>query len=132
MTITYDDLKQCAFMAREADRLREQMLRVRAKVEGGGLRVVVKVTGKGDADPVGTAVSDLDELRVRWQGVIDRYLSLANHIDEVISGVDSPAQRVILRLRYVDGKRWGYICKQTNYSYSWARELRNRGLKAIL
>lgn len=130
MPITRDELRDCASLAREVDRLKEQILRLRARIEGGSLQLV-KTTGKGDADPVGTAVSKIDELCERLGGELSRYLELSNRVDAEISGVDSVVQRVILRLRYVDGLRWRDVSEKAHFSVRWCRELCARGRNAL-
>ena len=58
MRITHEDLRNCAALAKEADGLREQIVRARAKSEGVGAQLGKLQSGSRVNDPVGAAVAN--------------------------------------------------------------------------
>lgn|GEM_PF-792250 len=130
MSITKTELERCATLAREADNLRERMIRLRAAAEGAGMRLDGMPAG-GVGDPVGEAVANLDKLRTRWMRTIDQYLALMLRADEAIAELESPEVRTVLRLRYIDGLPWEEVSVKVNYASSHCRRLCNRGLREL-
>ena len=130
MRITKRELERCAALAREADNLRERIIRLRAAAEGAGMRLDGMPAG-GIGDPVGEAVANLDKLRARWMRTIDQYLALMLRADEAIAALDSPEVRTVLRLRYIDGLPWEEVSVKVNYASSHCRRLCNRGLREL-
>lgn len=47
---------------------------------------------------------------------IDKSITLRNEIEDSISSLE-PAERVLMRLRYIDGKDWDEIAVELHYSY---------------
>ncbi|MCL2545033.1 MAG: DUF1492 domain-containing protein [Clostridia bacterium] len=130
MNITKRELERCAALAREADNLRERMIRLRAAAEGAGMRLD-GMPGGGIGDPVGEAVANLDKLRARWMRTIDQYLALMLRADEAIAGLQSPEVRTVLRLRYIDGLPWEEVSVKVNYASSHCRRLGNKGVREL-
>ena len=130
MNITLDDLRACEAKAREADRLREQIVRLLAKAYGTGARMG-GIPGVGINDPVGVAAVMVDELRVNWQKTIDEYLTLVMRVEKAILKVVHPDQRSVLRLRYIDGLAWKEVGEQVHYSITQCKRLHGQGLKNL-
>ena len=130
MNITKRELERCAALAREADNLRERMIRLRAAAEGAGMRLD-GMPGGGIGDPVGEAVANLDKMRMRWMRTIDQYLALMLRADEAIAGLGSPEVRTVLRLRYIDGLPWEEVSVKVNYASSHCRRLCNKGVREL-
>ena len=130
MSITKIELERCAALAREADNLRERMIRLRAAAEGAGMRLD-GMPAAGIGDPVGEAVANLDKLRARWMRTIDQYLALMLRADEAIAELEAPEVRTVLRLRYIDGLPWEEVSVKVNYASSHCRRLCNRGLREL-
>ena len=131
MHITKQELERCAALAREADHLRERIIRLHAAAEGTGMRVDGVPGGSGIGDPVGDAVANLDKLQGRWTRAIDRYLALMLRADEAIAALESPDVRTVLRLRFIDGLTWDEISMQAHFAPSHCRRLCNRGLRLL-
>jgi len=128
MGITCEDLQNCAEMARETDRLREQIIRMRAKAEGMGAQLDRRSCRGRIRDPMGTAVVNMTRLQEQWEAKIQEYSALALRIDQAITGIRDPRGRNILRMRYVDGLRWSDICERVHYSRSRVMDLHAKGL----
>lgn len=117
MSITKRELERCAALAREADNLRERMIRLRAAAEGAGMRLDGVPSG-GVGDPVGEAVANLDKLRVRWMCAIDQYLALMIEKERIDS---MPIELATQYLPYVD-EMFATESKKsllTNQDFAW-------------
>lgn len=53
---------------------------------------------------------------------IDKSITLRNEIEDSISSLE-PAERVLMRLRYIDGKSWEQIALEMHYSYRHTTKL---------
>lgn len=62
---------------------------------------------------------------------IDKLVETKKQVAEVISRVPDAAQRNVLTLRYINGKRWEEIAVDMNYNYRWVLELHGRALREI-
>ena len=130
MNITKQELERCAALAREADHLRERIIRLRSAAEGAGMRLD-GLPSCGIGDPVGEAVANLDKMRARWMRTIDQYLALMLRADEAIAGLENPEIRTVLRLRYIDDLPWEEVSVKVNYASSHCRRLCNKGLREL-
>ena len=129
--ITYDDLKRCAALAREADDLRERIMRLRSMVEGCTGMQIGSVRGNGQADPVGEAVASLDKLRVHWLKKMDEYLAVMLRVDAAIESLESDAQRSVIRARFVDGLIWDAVGERLGRSEKQCRRICKAGLAKL-
>lgn len=128
--VTQRELEDCAALAREADLLREQMLRLRARMvsgtagQGGEVRVP-------STDPLGEAMARFTELEGRWMGVIARYTALALRADALIAEAADPYSRTVLRLRYLEGLPWEEVAERSGFVSRHCRRLANAALDAL-
>ena len=114
MSVTRRELERCAALAQEADHLRERMIRLRA-----------------DAEEAGEAARSLEQLTARWWLVIDAYLALMGRIDQAIAGLECPAVRTVMRLRYLEGLAWEEVGYRAHYASSHCRRLCCQGLQQL-
>ena len=128
--ITFADLQRCAKLAQEADRLREQIVGLLARVYGTGMRAD-GVPGTKIVDPVGATVVKIALLRDQWQAVIDKNLVLLQRAEDAFGLIERPEVRMILRMRYLTGDSWQEIAEKTHYCVSQCRLLRDQGLQEL-
>ena len=128
--ITYDDLRRCAKLAQEADRLREHIVQLLAQVYGTGARND-GVPGARVADPVGSIAVKLSQLRDQWQAVIDENVELLQKAEAAIGQIERAEVRMILRMRYYQGDSWSSIAEKAHYSVSQCRLLHDLGLQLL-
>lgn len=132
--VTYDDLKKCAALAREAKDINERLERLRSLAER--CTSTVRQAGGGGSpssgDRIGDWVSKLCDMEQEGQMRAAAYMDHVAIVDQAISeGVENSDQRTILRLRYVDGLTWEAISDQTHYSDRWCFKLHEHGLRAM-
>lgn len=132
--LTYEDLRICHSLVREARDLQERIDRLRSLAEwcasqaspGGGRG------GNLPGDRVANMTANLIDMEAEGQRRIEAYMSHAQAVDAAISeGVTDSMQRTILRLRYLDGLSWEEVSEKTHYHVRWCKELHSRGLKNL-
>ncbi len=86
--------------------------------------------GTSVSNPTGRAGVKLAELSEMLTRKIDRLISLRVDIEDAIAGLDSN-DKILMRLSYIDGKRWEQIAVDMNYDYRWVTRLHGRILEKI-
>lgn len=82
--------------------------------------------GHGNSDKIGDTVAKLSDLEAKYIDMIGKLAEEELEINNLISSLDLKEQRLI-RLRYVDGKKWEDICYITSYSWDSVHRL-HRGV----
>lgn len=132
MRLTYEDLRICHSLVREANDLKERLERLRTLAEWGATDRTSCGFGSSPGDRVGKMVSSLADMEREGQAKIDAYLTHAHLVDAAIAEeVEDSTQRTILRLRYLDGLSWEEISERAHYHVRWCKELHARGLKSL-
>ena len=132
MPITYDDLRYCASLAREAQNIRDSLERIHSLAEYGGIKSEV-ISGFGTPldDRPGEGAAALADMERKAGERIAAYIGHVACVESAISEVAHPDHRAILRLRYVDGLTWEQISERTHFNERWCRRLHDRGLAQI-
>ena len=133
MQITYQDLKLCATLAREAEDMSERIQRLRAMLER--TTTTIKDMPGGGGGCVGDKMADsfakLDEWEREAGHRTEVYLDHAWIVERAILALPDDRHRLILRLRYLDGLTWEEISDKSNYDERWCRRLHKKGLAAL-
>lgn len=72
--------------------------------------------GTGTGDPVGNLISKMEKLEQKINLKIDQLVDLRDKIEDVIGRLE-PKDSLLMRLRYIDGKRWEQVAVEMNYNY---------------
>lgn len=67
----------------------------------------------------------LERLQNKIGDRIDKSITLRNEIEDSISSLE-PAERVLMRLRYIEGLTWEQVAVEMHYSYKWVCVLHGR------
>ena len=62
---------------------------------------------------------------------IDQLQELKKKVEAAIEQVPDARAREILRLRYINGKRWEEIAVELNFNYRWVLRLHSEALKKL-
>jgi len=62
---------------------------------------------------------------------IDLFVDMRGEIERAIHTVDDPTLRLLLKLRYLDGKKWEQIAVELGYDYRWTLRLHGRALERL-
>lgn len=105
----YGDLdKEINSLLREQESWRALMMRVTP---------TYSMSAKGSSDPHSkeNIIARVAELEDQINAAIDRRLDIRAEINAAIEQVQSDRQRTLLRLRYIEGKKWDDIAEYMHY-----------------
>lgn len=88
-----------------------------------------------DGMPRGSTQSDLsdyaakfDEMLSELRDEIDRKWKIRREIIKVIEKLPNESEKAVLRLRYINGKKWEQIALDLNYGYQHVHKIHGRAL----
>ena len=90
-----------------------------------------KVGGSGAADSRMDVVARIVDAERELDAKIDRMLALRAEIQETISRVGDERMRVLLELRYLNGRTWEDVAEEMNYTTRNIYNLHSAALKAV-
>lgn len=109
----------------------EQLRRLEASVQGVDLtreRVQCSRRFRSQVENIAQKIIDLEQ---RINSEIDRLLELKLEIRKVIESVDNETEQLLLRLRYIEYKRWYEIAEIMGYSKRQVTRLHGYALQKI-
>ena len=91
-----------------------------------------------DGMPKGSNQSDLSDYIAILDRMIENLKSerlekvkRREQIEKSIKDIQDDNEREVLRLRYIDGKKWEEICIEMGYSWQWIHKIHSRALKNL-
>lgn len=70
---------------------------------------------------------DLEALRTHYRELLDRLTTQQLAIEQAIEGLDTKA-RDLMRLRYIDGRKWEEVCVLMSYSWRQVHRIHSDAL----
>lgn len=86
--------------------------------------------GSGTVDDTGRLAAKLADLAYLIAAKLDEAIAVRLRIERAIEGLDGQ-ERVLMRLRYIEGKTWEEIAVAMHYSYKWTHVLHGRTLEKL-
>ena len=129
--ITRKDLDICASLVREAQDIKERMQRLRSLAESTTAPFRDMPGGAVLSDKTGNGAIALADLEADARRRIQSYFEHAGEVDKAIGELADPNQRIILRLRYVDGLTWREVSEKANYEERQCRRIHGDALSAL-
>ena len=83
-------------------------------------------------DRVGNAVTRIITAEERIQEQIDQKKALKAEIHKIIDNVPNNDEKLLLRLRYINGMTWEQIAEKMNYSRQWVLKKHKQALSRLL
>ena len=90
-----------------------------------------KVGGSGSADHRMDVVARIVDAERELDEKIDRMIALRTEIQETISRVQDERMRVLLELRYLNGRTWEDVAEEMNYTTRNIYNLHSAALKVV-
>ena len=90
-----------------------------------------RVSGTKQRSPMENAIVKIIDLEHEINNDIDRLVDMKREISAVISTLKTPIHRIILELRYLEGKNWEEIAHAMDYDLRWVYRLHGRALKEV-
>ena len=110
---------------RQTENLRDLATRATASIHA------ERVSGTKQRSPMENAIVKLIDLEHEINSDIDRLVDMKREIAVVISKLSSPSHKILLELRYLEGKTWDEIAKAMDYDLRWIYRLHGKALKEI-
>jgi hypothetical protein len=90
----------------------------RSRMEGLQAATITDMpTAHSQSDKMAANIAKLEQLEAKYADKTAQLMAELNLIESIISCLESPAQRRMLRMKYIDGIKWERIA--VNMSYSW-------------
>lgn len=125
--MTKEELKAYRSILQEIRQIREELARLKA---GGplGVRLTGLPRGSGTSDPVGRAAVEAAALCELLDARLCRLFRLRAEIEGAVAALTS-RERLLIRKRYMEGKRWEQIAVEMGYTYQHVLKLHGRALQ---
>lgn len=116
----------------ERAQVRQELDRVEASMDGpGGSNMDGMPRGSGTGDPVLAIVSQHMELKDKYLQLLGELSRAQAEIEDLIN-VLPPRDRVLMRLRYIQGLQWEEVCLAVGYSWRQTHRTHSKALDTIL
>lgn len=89
------------------------------------------VSGGGNQDKLGDAVTKIVDLEEEVNRDIDRYVNAKQEISNTLEKISDPDQLQVLHKRYVQYKTWEQIACEMNMSYRNVCYIHGKGLQSV-
>lgn len=130
--ITYEDLRYCSRLAREAKAMEAQVAALRCRAEFGGLKSeMVNGVGVLLTDGTGEGAAAMVDVMAKTRRKALEHMQKVLEVEEAIGGLANPACRETLRLRYVEGLGWQSIAERMHYGERQCRRFHQQGLEEL-
>ncbi|MTI71067.1 MAG: DUF1492 domain-containing protein [Firmicutes bacterium] len=90
-----------------------------------------RISGTKQKSPMENAIVKLVDLEREIDKDIDELIDLKREIINIINLVKNQNYRLILELRYINGKTWDDIATKMQYDLRWIYRLHGRALREI-
>lgn len=87
--------------------------------------------GSGSKDSICNIVVKIEQLRSEYLHKYDLALCELYKIERVVDGLENPIERMLMRKRYIEDKRWEDICVELNYCWRQIHNIHSKILKKI-
>lgn len=85
----------------------------------------------GGDNRLASAVEKIMEIEDSINVDIDRLKMVQDEIEEVILSIEDPVLQLVLRYRYINGKKWEQIALDMGYNYRWTLRLHGKALNKL-
>lgn len=89
------------------------------------------VSGGGNQDKIGDAVSRIVDLKAEINRRIDYYVDLKREANALLDQVENHLHYIVLYRRYMLGESFEQIASEINYTVRWTCSLHGRALEAF-
>ncbi len=128
--ITKEQLSHYRYLKKEIMLLQEEIERLRASLQS-----AAKLDGLPRSNYVvdrsANVVAKILDLEAQLHKNLRDIIELRGEIERCIEGLPAD-QRLLMRLRYIEGKRWEMIVVDMNYAWAQVHRIHVRALKSVV
>ena len=123
-------LKSYVPLLKELKKIEDEIIYWRSKsTRFGGS--VIKFSKGSRVNRTEEAYDKLELLDYRFSDKIIRLSEIRNRIEDGIEKLEDPLHRVLMRMRYVEGRSWEFIAVEMSYGWAQVHRLHSIALKCI-
>ena len=124
-------LRQYRFLVKEIAQIEDEKIRLASGMIG-AVRITDMPKGSNAVhDPMAEAAAKLADLSRLLATKLNDVISLRIEIERAINSLDEPRERLLIRLRYIEGRKWEQIALDMEYDYYWVLKLHKKALNKI-
>lgn len=125
-------LKSYQSIKREIRQIEGRLAQLEAAATAPGAQRLtgVPVYHNEDHDRMADYVAKADELRTLYHEKMVELLDTEKRIEEAIMSLDG-SHRILIRARYIEGKRWEEICVALNYGWAQVHRMHGEALEIL-
>ena len=125
-------LSRARRLDKRIDANNEEIMRLRAYAERATSSYsATRVGGTDQRSKLERAIERIDELERRIKDDTNDCITARRDIRDAINNVDKPDERLLLQLRYLNGKKWEEIAVEMNYSWRQVHNIHSVALQKI-
>jgi DNA-directed RNA polymerase specialized sigma subunit len=129
--MTKKDLYELFWMKKNINRLEEKLLELENKATQITTQLSKEPKGTNSVeDKLGETVSKIVDLQNEINDQLKIYYKKVRYIEKAIEKLP-PREALLIRLRYLDQKRWEEICVEMNYSWRQIHYIHAEALKML-
>lgn len=129
--MTKKDLYELFWMKKNINRLEEKLLELENKATQITTQLSIESKGTNSVeDKLGETVSKIVDLQNEINDQLKIYYKKVRYIEKAIEKLP-PREALLIRLRYLDQKRWEEICVEMNYSWRQVHRIHSDALKLL-
>lgn len=117
--ISKSDLQSYRMLVLELEDLKERIIRKESQITSARIQVLTGMPrgGGGEEDQIGSAIAAMEKMK-------NEYVLKMHECEEKLFRIESEInklheyEKLIMRLRYIDGEKWEEICLKLNYGWA--------------
>ena len=130
--MTKEELMQYGSIELEVKQLKERIEYLEEKKTSIKSQVITDMpTGGGERTDILTLITKIEDSQIELIQKQSKLVDIMESIENTIDRLEDSTERIILRSRYLQCKKWEQICVELNYSWRQIHRLHSNILKKI-
>ena len=130
--MTKEELMQYGSIELEVKQIKERIEYLEEKKTSIKSQVITDMpTGGGERTDILTLITKIEDSQIELIQKQSKLVDIMESIEHTIDGLEDSTERLILRSRYLQCKKWEQICVELNYSWRQIHRLHINILKKI-
>ena len=130
--MTKEELMQYGSIELEVKQIKERIEYLEEKKTSIKSQVITDMpTGGGERTDILTLITKIEDSQIELIQKQSKLVDIMESIENTIDRLEDSTERIILRSRYLECKKWEQICVELNYSWRQIHRLHSNILKKI-
>ena len=130
--MTKEELMQYGSIELEVKQIKERIEYLEEKKTSIKSQVITDMpTGGGERTDILTLITKIEDSQIELIQKQSKLVDIMESIENTIDRLEDSTERIILRSRYLQCKKWEQICVELNYSWRQIHRLHSNILKKI-